>query len=205
MIVFLLSQFLICSKTHKAESIHQGISEKIEVTSTDNATSVTSAPLKSAGGLAVAKTIYSKQNIISNTDADDWHELIRGNSNGTVHAYRGTLIKQYIAEADGTVLQVPFVSQSNLKVVHYLNIKGIDGKYNTWTPLAFTAELAFGSLYSLSDLEVLKQEGNIDTITTTSNNLLFTFKEGYENLFISIELLFTRPNYSVILDEIKLI
>lgn len=39
---------------HKADGVHQ----KVEVTSTDDATSVTNAPLKSAGGLAVAKSAY---------------------------------------------------------------------------------------------------------------------------------------------------
>jgi hypothetical protein len=39
---------------HKAEGVHQNVS----VTNTDDATSVTDAPLKSAGGLAVAKDVY---------------------------------------------------------------------------------------------------------------------------------------------------
>jgi len=44
--------------SHKEESVHQGVNQTLEVTSTNNATSVTDAPLKSAGGLAVAKDMY---------------------------------------------------------------------------------------------------------------------------------------------------
>lgn len=43
---------------HKAETIHQGKHNTLEATNTDDATSVTDAPLKSAGGLAVAKSFY---------------------------------------------------------------------------------------------------------------------------------------------------
>lgn len=50
---------------HLAETIHQGKHSTLEATSTDDATSVTSAPLKSAGGLAVAKQSYFG-NIINN-------------------------------------------------------------------------------------------------------------------------------------------
>ena len=42
-------------ESHLEESVHQGINNTVSVTSTDNATSTTDAPLKSAGGLAVAK------------------------------------------------------------------------------------------------------------------------------------------------------
>jgi len=48
---------------HKAETIHQGKHSTLEATSTDDATSVTNAPLKSAGGLAVAKTAYIGEGI----------------------------------------------------------------------------------------------------------------------------------------------
>lgn len=48
---------------HKAETIHQGKHSTLEATSTDNATSATNAPLKSAGGLAVAKTAYIGEGI----------------------------------------------------------------------------------------------------------------------------------------------
>ena len=44
--------------THLAETIHQGKHSTLEATSTDDATSATNAPLKSAGGLAVAKKAY---------------------------------------------------------------------------------------------------------------------------------------------------
>lgn len=43
---------------HNNESIHQGMHSTFEATSTDDATSFTDAPLKSDGGLAVAKKAY---------------------------------------------------------------------------------------------------------------------------------------------------
>lgn len=42
---------------HKAENIHQGVNVNLSATSTDEATGVTNAPLKTAGGLGVSKNI----------------------------------------------------------------------------------------------------------------------------------------------------
>ena len=54
-IVLALNEIYQDLASHKAETIHQGKNATLEATSTDNATSATNAPLKSAGGLAVAK------------------------------------------------------------------------------------------------------------------------------------------------------
>lgn len=51
--------------THKAETIHQGKHSTLEATSTNDATSYVNAPLKSAGGLAVAKRGYFGDIVIS--------------------------------------------------------------------------------------------------------------------------------------------
>lgn len=48
---------------HKEESIHQGKSPTLEATSTSDATSAINAPLKSAGGLGVAKTAYINEGL----------------------------------------------------------------------------------------------------------------------------------------------
>jgi len=53
---------------HLADGIHQ----KVEVTSTDNATSATNAPLKTAGGLAVAKDLYVGGNTYIPTEVGRW-------------------------------------------------------------------------------------------------------------------------------------
>lgn len=71
---------------HKADGIHQ----KVEVTSTDNATSATDAPLKSAGGLAVAKDLYVGGNTYIPTEVGMW---LRKFSRYEIHKNRNAILK----------------------------------------------------------------------------------------------------------------
>lgn len=143
-------------------------------TSTDNATSATAAPLKSAGGLAVAKDVFlGSSSLLQRTQmpvntvvTQEYFTGTGGNAPGGYFQYCKIAGTRYVGTSS-TVLKLLVKTDTSANTSGYLNIRGIATQSNTSIPLAFSAEcnLSLGYNAPTSNTStVLRSDGNISSI-----------------------------------------
>jgi hypothetical protein len=125
-----------------------------------------------------------------------------GNSNTQGTAQLQKIVRQYSVVSLGTKLIIPFVFQTNLNSTTFVRIIGHSARFNSTSPLAFSAEFALGNFNALSNLLVLQSSGNILTILINGMNIEITFVSGYtagtaDGIYTTIEYMTNNLSYSI--------
>lgn len=187
---------------HKIDGEHQ----KVNVTNTDDATSLINASIKTAGGLAVAKTAYMGRCILQNASKESQIAI-----KGLPHPTKGGYIEvhrvvTYIPKVTtGSKLIIPFVSQDSLNIKTLVTIKGFRGDYNSQIHNSFKVEFVVGSLNLLQYLTVLDSKGNYASAAINGMNVEIAFTAAYgSGVYIDLEFLTENVNYSVDIKNISM-
>lgn len=153
---------------HKAETIHQGKHSTLEATSTSDATSVANAPLKSAGGLAVAKKGFFGDSVIT-------PKLTLGGMKKYIQsATSSTLINN---TTDTTLAKITFLYGSWTVVLLKITVLGNYGN-------AFLGTQEIVLFRGASDIAPI-MEGESTTIYKINNNLSISYETTNAQIIIN--------------------
>ena len=156
-------------RSHEAESVHQGKHNTLEATSADNATSVTNAPLKSAGGLAVSKDARIGGSIWSNSYLGGFFKQILTIPSTKVESDWKVIITT-TGIPRGAYFEVTAIGQYNLA-----NRRGIHKKIYSNDATAFNTPLEVLkegiSGFELRDMELINNNIILNIKHTTDANV----------------------------------
>ena len=159
--------------------------------------------LTSNGELKIGATVGAAAKLHIESTGLDRKTIIQGNANSQGISQKITLVNAYPVVSSGTKLIIPIANQGNLNSTTIIKIMGHSAKFNDPNPLGFTAEFAFGHLYTITNLSVLSSTGNISGIATNGlSNIEISFTSAYtgptsNGVFATIEYMTNNISYSL--------
>ena len=130
----------------------------------------------------------------------DSHNAINGSSETAIMA-EGTVSVNTVSS--GTVLSIPFQSQSSVWRRYTIEFMFCSGEYNdSGNGKSGTATVKLGSLTGLSSVFLLDSTGTVSSVGSSGMNLQITFSSGftgglnnYEGVLVYYKILSSRPSY----------
>jgi hypothetical protein len=176
-----------------------GYTERMRITSGGNVGIGTTNPgskLTVVGSTGIDGTLsISQPNAASNIQLSG-----NGNEQGASHNYK--IVKHYPVVSAGNKLIIPFVDQGNLNSNTIVRIFGHSARFNSPSPVGFTADFGIGHLNTLSGLQIYSSTGNVSGIAINGMNIEISFTSAYTSatangIYATIEYMTNVPSYSI--------